>query len=1053
MSAGELKCFVIGCILIIAGQFATAQEVIDTIPWENHQVFKINREQPHASSFPYSNEESAINNEKEASEWFQSLDGLWHFNFVTKPADRPVNFYKNNFETQNWPLINVPGNWEIYGYGKPIYLDERYPFDVNWPFMQDHYNPVGSYKRSFELNENWNEREIFLHIGAVTSAVIVWINESKVGYSQGSKTPAEFNITKYLKQGKNTISFQIFRWSDASYIESQDMLRLSGIEREVYIYAVPQIHIRDFFVQTPLSTDYQDGILKLDVELQNFTEENKDVEIEVVLLNDARDFAPKFNNVKSVQKLNKSVHKIKFDALIEEVRKWTAETPNLYTLLIKLRKPGSVETYEVISQKIGFRTVEIKDGQLRVNGKAIYIRGVNRHETDPCTGHVVSKDRMEQDIRLMKQNNINAVRSSHYPNHPYWYELTDKYGLYVIDEVNLESHPLAIREETQIGNELSWLPACMDKTERMFHRDKNHPSIIIWSLGNEAGHGKIFETTYKWLKSHDSRPVQYEPAETEYYTDIVCPMYPAIEDLVEYGGSNPDRPLIMIEYAHAMGNSVGNLQDYWDAIEKYPALQGGYIWDWVDQSLEYVNEKGVPYFAYGHDYHPDLPTDGNFLNNGLVNPKREPHPHLLEVKKVYQSVKFHLKDAQNGVFELENKFFFKDLTDYRFTWEIIEDGSLIRRGIVKLNAKPQQTISFIVDYGDVEFKKSKEYFITFSALQHTSNEIIPVGYEVAWDQFLIQKAEHQPYTAKEGKIKVEQTEKEITIKGDDFEIVFNTNTMLLSQYKINGKRINQSELTPNFWRAPTDNDLGNGMQHWAAVWKNAWWNAKLVNSSLKTTGNEVELEASYTSETPDVDYRIIYRIGVRGRINIEFEFSPNDRELPDLPKIGFQWKLSDEYQYMSWYGKGPHETYWDRQTSGKLGLFRGRVWEQLHQYSRPQETGNKTNVRWVSLTSEANEGLKASSTIPFNTSCWQLGLNDLDFVAADQGSESASGLVPLTSKHGADLFPRNFITWNIDFLHMGVGGDTSWGRMVHKQYRIPANHYRFSFVIELINNN
>lgn len=1051
-----MKLSVILLVLLLVTRMVCAQFMGVERPWEDHQVYAIGKEKPHAVSFPYQDREKALEMQMEQSENFLSLDGSWHFHMAINPSERPAGFFIPDYELAEWPLIPVPGNWEIYGYDRPIYLDERYPFEVDWPRMQEHYNPVGSYRRSFNMDKEWLEQEVVLHVGAASSNLLVWINGQEVGYSQGSKTPAEFKITQWLQPGENHIALQVFRWSDASYIESQDMLRLSGIEREVYLYARPKVRISDFFARASLDTTGLDGCLNLDVELMNDSRKKVRLELELELLDRENEHLRRFHVVKKLKLKPEQASQLNFDLPVPGIQGWSAEIPRLYTLVMSLKCSGETEALEVVSQDIGFRTVEIRGEQLLVNGQPVFIRGVNRHETDPQTGHVLSHERMEQDIRLMKQNNINAVRSSHYPNHPYWYELCDRYGLYVIDEVNLESHPLALSEETQIGDDASWLPACLDRTRRMFHRDKNHPSIIVWSLGNEGGHGQVFEASYDWLKSVDSRPVQYEPARLEAYTDIFCPMYPPKEKLEEFARGKPDRPLIMIEYAHAMGNSVGNLQDYWDVIKKYPSLQGGYIWDWVDQALEYKDEKGKPYYAYGHDYHPDLPTDGNFLNNGLVDPERRPHPHLHEVKKVFEPVKFHeteVGSAREGRFVSKNKYFFKNLDDYILYWEILEEGLPVKEGSQQIHAEAQEQHSFTLDYGGIDFFPEKECFITLSLLQDAPDPLIPMGHEVAWEQFLLQSPidSGMPLPLASGEeLHMVQNDSLIRVSGTDFELQFDAKSMLLSQYFLDQEAIFLSPLSPDFWRPPTDNDLGNGMHEWAAIWQNTWKQVRLSSSEVKQEGEEVLIEARYESTDPPVQYVLKYRIDPAGKLELEFIFQAGSDTLPDIPALGFQVQLKEEYQHMSWYGRGPHETYADRQLSGKIGLYSATVWEQLHRYMRPQETGNKTGVRWVALENMAGTGLKVSSAHPLNSSAWQLQPGELDFVAAEMGSQSASGLVPLTARHGAKLEPGKVITWNIDFLHMGVGGDTSWGRMVHPQYRIPAKSYTFRFSMEPI---
>lgn len=1023
---------------------------------ENHQVFGINKEAPHSHLFPFENEQAALVGQKECSNWYQSLNGLWKFHWVRKPADRPIHFFKEDYNDSQWGYFPVPANWEVHGYDYPIYLDEKYPFTSTWPNVPQDYNPVGSYRRNFNIPDDWIGREVFIYFGAVKSALYVWINGVEVGYSQGSKTPAEFNISKYIRPGENTIAIQIYRWSDASYIESQDMLRLSGIEREVYLYATPKTHIRDFFVKTILEDGYKNAQLKANIEVVNqATEKTSQVEVEMNLHDPQAGFKSIYTDKQTIEVGAAKQKSLSFKSTIENPRKWTAETPNLYYLEIKLRNAETGELLEVITDEIGFRTVEIKNGQLLVNGQAIYIRGVDRHETHPLTGHVISKETMIKDIQLMKMHNINAVRSSHYPNHPEWYDLCDKYGLYVIDEANIESHPLANSEDTQIGNEMSWLPAHLDRTQRMFHRDKNHPSIIIWSLGNEAGHGQIFEKTYQWLKENDgTRPVQYEPAETKGYTDIFCPMYPPIEKLVAYAETNPLRPAIMIEYCHAMGNSVGNLQDYWDAIEAYPALQGGFIWDWVDQSLEYTNKKGIKYFAYGHDYHPDLPTDGNFLNNGLVNPFREPHPHLLEVKKVYEPVKFRAVNQRKRLFEVFNKHFFKSLDDFNINWSLQENGIEVKKGSLGImEVAPQERKIFTIQFEDFIFRSDAEYYLKISAVTNRELPLIATEHEVAWEQFGVPFLEGQQMSAHLDSfpdLKMETTGDIINIKGQEFSLKIAQSTGDLLGYTFKNQSLLLSSPQPNFWRPPTDNDLGNGMHQWAAIWKNAGSATKSsmdkpIFKDSKTISFEVKYELL---ETRGAIVYLKYTVRADGVIKIDYRFKPENTVLPNLPRVGLQLQIPAEFQFMEWYGKGPHETYWDRKSSGKIGIWKGTVWEQMHAYPRPQETGNKTEIRWMSLTNEQGLGwLAIAESEPLSMSAWQLEMEDLDFVEGEKGSESASGLVPVTSKHGADLFPRNLITWNIDFKQMGLGGDTSWGRLVHEEYTLPVKEYQYSFTL------
>jgi beta-galactosidase len=654
---------------------------------------------------------------------------------------------------------------------------------------------------------------------------------------------------------------------------------------------------------------------------------------------------------------------------------------------------------------------------------------------------------MEKDIQLMKQNNINAVRSAHYPNDPYWLDLCDTYGLYVIDEANIESHPLAIDEETQIGNEMSWLPAHMMRTQRMFYRDRNHPSIYAWSLGNEAGEGEVFRTTYKWLKAQDSnRIVQYEPAGKEDYTDVYCPMYPKPEYLISHGKSASDKPSIMIEYCHAMGNSVGNLQDYWDIIESYPNLQGGYIWDWVDQSLEYKDENGKPYLAYGHDYHPNLPTDGNFLNNGLVDPYRNPHPHLSEVKKVYEPAQFNY--LGDGIIEIENKNFFTNFSNKVVSWKILRDGKVVfEDSNIVIEVAPQTSERIRLEKFPNVFSSESEYILEVSLLQKIASEMIPKNHELAWDQFILQKG-NIPKSKKLGNsIEVVSSEAFINLKNDVSDLKINSKSGEIISWKFKEKEITNQPVRPNFWRPPTDNDLGNGMDTWAKNWQDATYNYKANLIELpKTVKTGVAYKVGYILPNNDAEVSIIYTLKVDGTLQLDYTFKPLKKDLPNIPRIGIYVTLPTSFIDVSWYGKGPEESYWDRKTGQKTGLYSSKVKEQFHIYSRPQETGNITDVRWMEVASEAIT-LKVTSDNLLNASVWPFAMKELDF-NSDEGEVSASGLVPVTKKHGADIRRGETVQWNLDFMQMGVGGDTSWGRLVHDEYTIPSNKtYIYSFNI------
>ncbi|WP_263080440.1 DUF4981 domain-containing protein [Endozoicomonas sp. Mp262] len=1063
--------------------------------WENHQVFAINKEAPHTTLFPYASYQSAVVGKQSESPWFQPLNGTWKFRFDKHPDQRPLDFFNDSYDVSSWDDIPVPGNWEIEGkdedgnygkYGYPVYLDERFPFEAQWPNTPKDYNPTGSYRRDFTLPDNWDGRQVFIHMGGVRSAAYLWINGQKVGYSQGAKTPAEFDITPYVRRGNNTVSLQVIRWSDGSYLEKQDMLDLAGIERDIWLFSTPKVHIRDFKVKAGLTNNYQDGVLKLDLDLKNYLDQASGEHQIAISLLDGDEALITDSQTISIDGQERTVSFA--SKTLSGIKPWSAESPNLYTLLIELKnKNGNM--LEVLKQQVGFRDVHIEGGQLKVNGQAIAIKGVNRHETHPDHGHVVTMADMIRDIQMMKRNNINAVRSSHYPNDPRWYELTDRYGLYVIDEANIESHPLAINPDTQIGDTESWIPAHLDRTRRMYERDKNHPSIIIWSLGNEAGYGQVFETTYKWLKDNDgSRPVQYEPAGWDHYSDIYAPMYPSfshIRDFMEKVDNEPElaRPMIFIEYAHAMGNSVGNLKDYWELIDSHPMTQGGFIWDWVDQAQRGYklneNSERVEYWQYGHDYDPDMQTDGNFLNNGLVDPDRTPHPHLQEVKKVYQNIEFKASEEalKEGQVTITNRFIFTNLDRYNFYWNLEEDGcSLEERQITDISIEPGDSSLVNLSLPKVDPKPGAEYFVTVRAETKEAQpltlpdqafagkavgyeldqpeQLLPAHHTVAWEQFKLPEsspADTIPVSSLPV-LNMEDNGSTVIVGNDLFEVRFDHQTGNMTQFTGNGLSLLESGLKPNFWRAPTDNDLGNGMQDWAKVWKTASdpQEATLVSfNAEQLDSHRVRLEVVYRLRAVESTQTVRYTVLGNGEVQVTSEFRQGEKDLFKLPRLGMQMQMPAGFETITWLGRGPHESYADRKTSAAVGWYQGTVWDQMHRYPRPQETANKTDVRWMALTNKDSIGLMAIAEGDLlSASAWHLDMDDLD---VGETSDSGSGLVPVTDKHGADLVKRDHVVWNIDHKQMGVGGDTSWGRPVHPEYSIQAGDYKYSFRLIPVN--
>ena len=1030
-------------LLVCFASLAGAQEKVPD--WENPDVIAKNKEVSYSTHIPFANRDQALVNDWKGSPYYKLLSGTWKFNWVRKPADRPKDFYKDDYDVSGWKDIKVPGNWEFQGFGVPIYTDTDYAFTANAPYIHHDYNPVGSYRREFQLPENWQGKEIFIHFGAVKSAAYFWVNGEMVGYSQGGKLPAEFNITPYVRTGNNNISVEVYRWSDGSYLEDQDFWKVSGIERDVYLYASPKVRIRDFQVSADLDQDYLNGLFNVNATIKNYRKSAaRGYSVELELLDKA---GKEILSNKAVLAVPAGTEgSAAFAHTVESPKKWTAETPHLYTVLLTLKNAeGEVE--EVVSCRTGFRKIEIKGGQFLLNGVPIYFKGVNRHEHDPVTGRYVSEESMLQDIRLMKQFNINAVRTSHYPNHPRFYELCDEYGIYVIGEANIESHGLAYDPETCIAGDPIWYKSHMDRFQRMVERDKNHPSIVIWSLGNESGDGSNFEAMYQWGKERDpSRPVMYDEAVQRPHTDLVVSMYARIHHLEAYARKEQERPFVICEYAHAMGNSIGNLQDYWDVIYKYPVLQGGFIWDWVDQAMLKKTEAGEEYFAYGGDFGPKgIKSDKNFCINGIVSADRKPNPHAWEVKKVYQYIKVKPVNIKAGRFLVENLYDFIDLSGFSAQWSISADGKVIRSGSLSgldVPARSSREISLPVN--SFEAEPGTEYFLKVSFKAGDNMPLLEKGYEVAWDQFRLpayKNVKPLVVTALD-KLQVKDGDSAINITGKNFNYSFNRKNGTLESMKFKGTELIRTPLQPNFWRAPNDNDMGNGMQKRCRVWKTASAERKLDGLEVVSSDDhQVILRASYSIPAGNSSWVTTYRVLGSGDVIVNNSFSAGVSDLPEIPRIGMQMTLPVNFDRFQWFGRGPQGNYWDRKTGYPVDYYKGSVMEQYYPYVRPQEFGNKTDVRWAALTNETGIGLMAAGMPHLSVSASHFINDDID-----PGLEKAQ-------RHTTDVKKRDLVTFNIDYKQMGVGGDTSWGARPHDEYMLYPGNYSYSFRLRPFDSN
>jgi beta-galactosidase len=1049
--------------------------------WENPHVNQINKLPARATFYNFENETQAISGNREDSKFYKSLNGNWKFNWVAKPADAIHGFEKSNFNTDSWKDIEVPSNWEMKGYGTPIYTNATYPFFSDYPNINHNDNPIGHYVKTITIDESWEKKDVILHFGGVSSAYYVWVNGEFVGYSEDTRLPSEFDITEKLKNGKNKIAVKVYRWSDGSYLEAQDHWRMSGIEREVYLQAVPKIRLSDFAIRTDFDNNYENALLQV---RPKFVLNDKDKYIKKVGHFGTTPLATKYDNWTltatlydangkatgdtNTIKLKKSVgenhpqrDQVYFglqELEIKNPKKWSSDVPNLYTLLLTV-KDTKGNAIQHTSTKVGFRELKIdKRGRFLVNGNPVKMIGVNRHDHHMTKGKALSRKDIEEDVKLLKKFNFNAVRTSHYPNDPYFYDLCDKYGLYVMDEANLETHGV----RGLITNSPEWGAAYLERAIRMVERDKNHASIVFWSLGNESGMGANHAAMSGWIKDYDpTRFVHYEgaqgdPTDDKYkknntrlgygnptdpkWVDMLSRMYPTpseYQNLIDVTNDIDTRPVIMCEYAHAMGNSVGNMKTYWDVVYKNDRALGGYIWDWIDQGLLKKDKNGKEFLAYGGDF-GDKPNDNSFCINGIIASDRTPKPEIFECKKVNQPVVITAEDALNGKFIIKNRHHATDLSQYDLSWYISENGVVIKKGILNsLNTKAFESESFKIDFKKPRLKNNAEYHITIQGKLKSNSLWEKKGYVVFEDQFSLKynTGTSKNNTPKTSAIIVKENKEEIVLSNKSFSATFDKNSGYLSTYKSKGINLISSPLKLNFWRPQTENDEAyrrtkkqTNERQWLEAGNNFKTNSVLVNKSKK---GKVVITVKGKIEKPKTSVSLTYTILGNGLIKTSYECSI-DKNSPNIPKIGMEFDISKNFQNVTYYGKGPQANYQDRNSAAQLGIYKANALTMNYGYVVPQEHGNHMDTRWFQLQNNSKKGLIIRGSQPINFSVTPFSTENIE-----------------KAKHTNELINRKDLTVHVDLIQMGVGGDNTWSFRAepHEEYLITPGKYNYSFYI------
>ncbi len=1075
-----MKRFRVSYFLVLLALQVSAQEF-----WKDVESFAVNKEYPRTSFMSYPDRQSASGFRFEDSKYFLSLNGVWKFFYVDAYRQLPEGITDPAFPAEAWSTVKVPGNWEFQGFGVPVYTNLGYEFQPRNPEPPHlpEANPVGVYRRTFEVPSDWEGRNVFLQIGAVKSGAFVYVNGKFVGYSEDSKNPADFRHNSFLKKGTNTLVVKVFRWSTGSWLECMDFWRVSGIERDVFLYSQPMVSVRDFWIVSTLDSIYRNGIFQLQAEVTNTGRQTETVRLDYELRNPQGKVSGSGSHTLTVS--HTAPQKATFDAYLPGVEQWTAETPSLYQLFITVSQNG--QTTEVVPFKVGFRRIELKEMEgvhpsgksqvlLLVNGRPVKFKGVNTHEHNPLTGHYVTEELIRKDLLLMKQNNLNAVRLAHYPQSRRFYELCNEIGLYVYDEANVEAHGMfyGLHKGGGLGNNPMFLNPILDRTRNMFERNKNYASVTFWSLGNEAGNGYNFYQSYLWLKNADKnlagRPVNYERALWEWNTDLYVPQYPSAADLDSLGRAGTDRPVVPSEYAHAMGNSTGNLWEQWQAIYKYVNLQGGFIWDWVDQGIEATDENGVKYYKYGGDYGVDEPSDGNFLCNGLVLPDRTPHPAMAEVKYVHQNIAFEEVDASKYQYRILNRFYFTDLNRFKFRYRIEADGKVIKKGeLPSFNLAPQESIVFTLPFRVNGMKPGVEYFATLEAYNPVADAVLPAGHILASEQFTLRHNTGKvPASASSAAIvstgcKVLDTS--VVLSTGKVSVTIDKQTGIVRSYQSGGKEYIHDGfgIQPNFWRAPNDNDYGNGNPQRLQVWKSqsrshASWLTGIIPDS-----KSCRVSVTYTYPTGN-KLHVSYSLHTDGRLHVQQEFVAGGKAKPELPRLGVRFRIPSEYNQVRYFGRGPGENYIDRYQGSKAGLYSTTAEQMYFPYVRPQENGHRTDTRWIELTNAGGKGIRieADSLLGFNA--LRNSVEDFDSEEARrrayqwQNYSKAEILSRDTLQarnvlrrmhHTNDIVYRNFVELCLDLKQQGVGGFDSWGAPVQPAFTLPANrNYRWGFTIQ-----